>query len=279
MNLLKIFERPKLHASWSYQTEGVIWRVLPSASVLIGEERNLDSKQVSFFCLDATTGTPLWEHLTFDEQWWISIEHVHNNVLFFHEFATPDLPDHKKIRAVQLDSGKTLWTNDEVQFAFAQGTSVYVTKTGFEDRHYFEADLLTGVITREISYEEFAKLQSTSEPNDTDLTFSETYDGTQSWMSLLKGAIVKSLQNSVQTDYIEYGELFIFSIYLAESPTNANVQTYNQQLIIVDKTGKQMFHEMLNTGMMYPVPDTLVCRGDMVYYIKNKTTLSAVHVQ
>src|SRR5258707_14789953 len=102
--------------AWQYTTKGNLWRLFPSASGhIVLEDRNVERKEVSFACLDHQTGKVFWADVQFQERWWISIDSICSGVLFLHEYASPDMPDHKKIYAVDLSSGVLIWSNQAMK--------------------------------------------------------------------------------------------------------------------------------------------------------------------
>jgi len=277
MSLMKIFQGSKLKISWTHQSKEIIWRLLPTSSnLLIGEARNPEMKQVSFFCIDARTGKPFWQNLTFDEQWWVGIEGVHRDVLFFHEFATPELPEHKKIRAVKTVSGEQLWVNEEVQFFKASGNVVYVSKMGFEQQQFFELDLLGGSIRREISFEDVSGLEAESDFSGTNIQFPSHLNKDESIANSLKGIVVKEIKSSVYAEHIEHGAQVIVGYYLPAEKSNQEHPMLNQYLMVGDSRGKQVFQDVINVGVSYPTPDGFLCMNDTLYYIRNRKELVAV---
>src|SRR5713101_5946050 len=102
----------EIRVAWQYTTGGKLWRLYPSASGrIVVEDRDVERKKVSFTCLDQMTGRVLWTDLQFAEKWWITIDSIYHDVLFLHEYATPDMPEHKKIHAVDVESGRLSWSN------------------------------------------------------------------------------------------------------------------------------------------------------------------------
>ena len=93
MRLFSTKKKETIAPIWEFTARGIIWRLLLSENgFFVGEERNLESKTVSFFCLDQRSGSPLWNDRTFPEHWWISLEATHKNIVFIHEFVSPDMP-------------------------------------------------------------------------------------------------------------------------------------------------------------------------------------------
>src|SRR5689334_20968235 len=101
MSVLKLFKSRRRKVEWSYSTKGYLWRLVPSENGLfVIEDRDVESRKVTFACLDRQTGTVLWQGLALSEQWWITVDRIHNDLLFLHEYASPDMPEQKKIYAI-----------------------------------------------------------------------------------------------------------------------------------------------------------------------------------
>src|SRR5258705_3352973 len=140
-----------LAPAWEFHVRGIIWRLLVSGKgQFVGEERNINERSVSFFCIDSESGTPLWRDLRLAEPWWIGIEALHDDLVLLHEFAMPDFPDHKKIHALDLSSGKLLWSNEEVTYLFSHGNAIYAAKDLNDVRTYLELDSMSGKERREL---------------------------------------------------------------------------------------------------------------------------------
>ncbi|HMK38971.1 MAG TPA: DUF4905 domain-containing protein, partial [Bacteroidota bacterium] len=147
--MTSIFRRRKLEPSWEYAAEGIIWRLHPAGKgMLIGEERNIESRTTSFFSV-GPSGT-LWKGKNFGEQWWTGIETVHRGVLFLYGFATPDLPGRRGITAVDCATGDLLWKNGELTFIAAAGGSMYASRDALEGPRVAEWDSRTGALVKEL---------------------------------------------------------------------------------------------------------------------------------
>ena len=71
----------------TYKTGKQIWRILISGSekVLI-EKRDMESKEVYFDCLDLVSGEYVFTDLQFEEKFWLGIEKIYKDVIFFHKY-------------------------------------------------------------------------------------------------------------------------------------------------------------------------------------------------
>jgi len=110
---VSLFTR-NLRVRWLYTPGATIWRVHPAVrGRILGEERDLERKQVSFFALDMATGSELWHKPGVGDPWWVGMNRVAGDLLFLHGFATPDMPVERGVTVVAAATGEFLWSRAE----------------------------------------------------------------------------------------------------------------------------------------------------------------------
>ena len=279
MNLFSILRSKKLVPSWEYKTRGVVWRLLPApGGFLVGEDRDHASRSVTFFCLEEKTGNVRWKDVGFKEPWWIGIETIHKNIVLLHEFARPDLPEHKKIIAVDIDSARKLWRNEELKFLFAHEECVYASKEMFETSLVFELDLLTGAVLREfrdqLEYIHVLRDTAASKQNN-DVEFPHPTPG-QNDLDKRISRHIPSDKLRGEVEILEKDAYAVVGYYENTSPSPFE-QELDQHLKVVDTdSGSLLFSDILAQKAKTPVPDLFFARGDFLFYIKNKNLLRAV---
>ncbi len=137
--------------AWTYDAGAYIWRfVFSGDGRILGEARDPEQKQTSFFCLRESDGSVLWEGLRSDEPWWVGFEAVEAGRFYLHGFRKPDMPQHLGIRAHDLATGTPLWRNDELTFVLARGEHVYASREGFSGLAFFRLSAEDGQISEEL---------------------------------------------------------------------------------------------------------------------------------
>lgn len=140
----------KLKKKYVHNNKRQIFRLLPTDSgKLIIEERETENKQAYFNCLKIGNGKKIFKDFQLEEKFWIGIEAVHSDLIFFHKFAKPDMPQHTGIIAFDIDNQKIIWRDDYRTFLFIKDEKVYAYQQLFEDRKYFTLNLKTGEVIEE----------------------------------------------------------------------------------------------------------------------------------
>ena len=283
MNIPSLFQQKQLKPSWSYTTSGVLWRLLFSeANFIVGEDRDTVAKQVSFFCLNADNGDVLWKNVSFGEPWWMGIEAVVRDKVFLHGFKKPDMPEHGRIIAVDLGTGRELWRNNDYAFLYATTDRVMAFRDMFERRMYYELDAATGEFLRELTEPPADLYETKSGRHGRDnFLFPESLSDDGSEFSLVAPLIDKYCTRSAIRGSVEYvrsnGKLVFNYHAIQDRDEEKNLDVLQNRLCIVDEeNGKQVYADIINSSTPGAVPDSFFVDESTAYYIKEKNILIAV---
>ena len=250
MKIRSLFQSRRRTPDWTYDAGGTIWRILFSeAGRIIGECRHQDQKLATFFCLDETTGSALWQERRLEEPWWIGIEAIQENVLLLHEYAKPDLPQHKKIHALDVESGKELWKSDHLGYWFGFEGRVYCLEEKFEKRIGYGLDLQTGMVEE---------------------TYEESLDE-------LAGKVTRGANVVGHIEFIKEQGYILLGYHAAGKPSKTEAPLFQNRFVIIDaEDGKTVFEETLARDVRAIVPDSFFAKPPFVYFIKDQKALSAL---
>ncbi len=275
------FQTNKIKPTWHYKASGVIWRLVPTSSgKLIGESRNLEKKEASFFCLNRKTGEVLWEGATFGEQWWIDIEAVHEDTLLLHKFATPELPEHQSIIAVDVLAGTRLWQNDEVKLEAVTERALYASRwTERGDRLILGLDYKTGKILESLDDLKSGlaitdpQLTGVQDPEMPEPVFDLATFNSPANISIREHCNPESLVGQVEC--IERPRHLIFSYYQPASPSSK--ESMNNILKILDRQKNTIiFSETICHNSLAAVPENFFVQDGMLFFVRERTELIAI---
>ncbi len=286
MKIFSFLNHSRRFPEWSYTSTGRIWRLLFSdTGRIIGESRNPDLKQASFFCVDEKTGQNLWENLTMQEPWWVGMESVQKDVLLLHEFAKPDLPEHKVIKAYDVESARLLWHNQEMTYWFGYQNSVYAYKTLFERRIGYSLDLRSGEVAKEYddTFEGLEQVRSLAQSEDRleDYRFPQIFGPhtADPRSTAVIERVTKRDRIMGDVEFVREKEYLLFNYHVPEKTSRPEAVSLENHLEIVEvEKNEKVFSELLTRGAKSPVPDSFFVKGDFVYYVKDEHTLSALRL-
>ncbi len=282
MKISSLFHHRHIAPRWTFTTQGILWRLLFSdTNFIVGEDRDTEKKSVTFFCLNAQNGDALWKDISYDEAWWIGIEAVVHDRLYLHGFRKPDMPEHSKIIAVDLGTGKVLWRNDYYSFLFATPDTVIVFRDLFEQRMFYELNAATGELIAEMK-DRPADAYEVKEGNHgrTDFLFPHVLSGDDENVSLRKLIEKSTHEEEIRSD-IEYarsnGKAIVNFHVVVKSASEAAREILQNRLYVLDeRTGKELYAEVVNAETPAAVPDSFFIDRSIVYFIKERKTLVAL---
>jgi Domain of unknown function (DUF4905) len=270
--------------TWEYHARGSIWRlVVADSGLLVGEERDTSRRVAGFFCLNQVTGEALWHYSDPKEKWWIGIETTHRDHLFLHGYATPDMPGHKGIIAIDLFIGKVVWRMSEPRFLVASGETIFVSSDVGNDRTLVQLDAGTGEAVRYLNPhdKEFEEAFNEGNVNSAGvpelphpIEFSEEFDA-RAEMLIGKQIAPENVIGAVEC--LVRNPLLIFSYHERMSPDQENYLR-NSIAIVNMSSGSLLFSETLNSRVTSVAPESFFVCNSMLYFIRERTSLVAIRL-
>jgi len=267
---------------YSHKNKNQIWRILISnTDKLILETRNINTKEVFYCCFKLNTGKKIFSGLQLEEKYWIGIETVYNDIIFFHKFPKPDLPGHKEIIAFDINEQKVIWSNKETAFLFIYNNKVYGFKQGFEERFFYAFELMTGELAEDLGtdFKTVNKLKSLA-------------DKQQNWELYLypevfhKGETNNDIEKLIlkQTNDLDIvGEV--------EYNICQNILFFNYHILLTDNTyinkffaedlntGKIILSEVLNKESKSLFTDSFFIYKDLLFLLKEKNEIEVYRLK
>ncbi|MEK7818902.1 MAG: DUF4905 domain-containing protein [Bacteroidota bacterium] len=272
--LASLFQKSYLKPNWKFSVNGIIWRIIyTDLNFLVGEDRDIEKKKVTFFCLNLENGNLLWKNLSVLDDWWVGIEKIIDDKIIFHGFKKPDMPEHKKIIVADLGTGKIIWQNDDYPFYSANKNFIYAYRDLFERRIYYKLNSSNGEIVEEIDDLNDEILQSSFNKSNSNLIYPEpiSFLDDAEYLKIVEGIIPK--ENLVgEIEFVILNENAIFSFHKKNKTNLQNI------IIVINRKGEILHEEILTDETEYPTPDTFFVNYKTLFYIKNRNTIVALPI-
>jgi hypothetical protein len=281
-----LFGSHNLTPAWTFAASGIIWRmVLADSGFIIGECRDPQARLASFFSVETETGAVLWKDLHLDEQWWVGLEAVHNDVVLFHGFASPDMPEHRGIQAFEMRTGRRLWSNRDVSFWFCSQDRVIAYRDLFERRVGHEIDLQTGSLIRtyDASLQELHALREQAAAVQTlpDAILPELFEEDKAGEAITrlvkKETKGKSLAGNIE--YILHGDVVVFNYHERSRGDATQAASLENHLFVYQLSArKRMFDEIIGRNLTGYVPDSFFVNRNHLLFVNNQHVLTALNL-
>lgn len=161
----------KLELHFSRPFEADIWEQSISDSRLLLTMRDAQSLNVSFSLMNLTDGSFIFEDLTFEEDWWVSVYHFFSDVALFQVYEDTQDIEARSYFALDLNSQEAIWSLDSVIALGRQGDFVQM-RSREDESDPFWIDIRSGevlnsfpeeIVVGDISYQVKSPLHYTEE--------------------------------------------------------------------------------------------------------------------
>ncbi len=273
---MRLFTR-NLNSRWLYTPGATIWRVHPAVrGRILGEERDLVRKQVSFFALDMATGDVLWHKPGVGDPWWVGMNRVVGDLLFLHGFATPDLPVQRGVTVIATATGEHLWSRAEWSIESVDEGSLSVR----EDRRGGSVVLAVDSATGSVLNQNLAPDRPAQPPEDplAAVEFPDVLSGAEvqehpSGRFMSQQWSVDRLAGPIEI--LEHPALVMMAA--SEQKGEGGEGTYVHHLRVVKRdTGRLVYRDILDASAKGPGMDAFFVQDHALVYVRERRTLCAV---
>ena len=254
----------KIKKKFRFSDKNQIWRLLISETdKIVIETRNTELKEVFFHCYNLTNGKRVFKDFQLAEKFWVGIEKIYNDIIYFHGFAKPNMPEHKKIFAYNLNQMSLLWEND-LTFITLFENKIYASEKKFNIQKIFTLNPENGI--KEESDENLNSILEMAEHTDNydDYFYPEKYSKGEN-LELDEFLQEEFKANSDTLEYIIYGNLLFFNYYELSNNLLDNIFVVYD----IDKR-KKVQSDILNRGLSFVSADSFFIYKNFLIILKNK---------
>lgn len=250
---------------YKYDNGRQLFRLLPTdTGKLVIEERDRTIKEAFFSCLDVYSGRIIFSDLQFDEKYWIGIEKIYKDVILFHRFERPDLPNHRGIVAYGIKSQSVLWELPH-KLLFAADDKIYLIQNDFGIQRIIAIDYLSGEMEN-IPNELFDVQPEKEEFNNyfysNKLSQNEFFEVVHPDLKkCISDYLIKDSINFISKDQFSF---FSFH-YISDNKKFDNI------FFATDQNGTIIFQEKLNSGLDKLEPESFFIKDDLLFLLFGST--------
>jgi len=270
--------KPAVPTLWTYAPGGVVWRMVPSEDgVLVGEDRYKEDKRVLFFCLDLRTGKELWSRKSLEEPWWLGIEATHQGLVFVHEFARPDMPEHTGIIALDLRTGDIRWMKKEMQFRGVRDGVILGRERGALEDRFHLVKVENGEVLREVTAEDVSDFpgETAGEVSGRIRYPSCVSKDDAGWDSFESVADTRRMVGECEAVEVDERRIFCYHAGYERHPEQSILE---HRMVIVDARGRKVYEDILHDRAHLPVYDAFFVLDGRLCYVRKERELVCLDV-
>jgi hypothetical protein len=265
---------------WQFSVSGTIWRIATDGSShIIGEERDVQQKKASFFCLERGSGGVLWSGRRLGEDWWIGMEACVGGVLYLHGFATPELPGHRGITAVDVRTGTVLWADEQIMFLAASEGNLHAVRGGITGNQISELDPRSGEVRQTFRADDrlLHSIRNTGTGSANEVAFPGPLpDGEASDVGV--GRLVRERPGAGMIGYIDHPITPVLTSSISQGGAEpGDIPSRDWILEVFDRrSGEVVLMETLSQKTHWTVQETVFVLQNTLYFVRDYRTLVAV---
>lgn len=254
---------PDLIKHFSWDAGNTIWNMVVHATdmLIILEVRDEQAFQTTLAAVHARTGEVRWSGVQLSEPWWISLLEARNGVVLVQEYLTRGNPDHKALVALDTTNHRIRWRVNEFSFHHWQEGTILGYAT--------EQDPVQAVIhvaTGECVIQAWE--HTISHPPSVihkPVLYAQGIPYFTTVSRFLRQALTVTAVGAIE--YMERAHSVCISYYVEQAHGLANY------LLVTDREGRVMLHDVLGTGLKGLGTDTFFNLSDCLIFVKNKKEL------
>jgi len=272
----------KIKKEYNYTNKRQIWRLLPTPSdKMVIEERDTESKEVFYNCLEISSGVSIFKNLQLEEKYWVGIEIIYNDLILFHKYPERDMPGHRGIIAFDINSQKILWQNYNYIFLFIWDEKIYCYQITFEGRKFYTVDIFSGELIEDLGEDSnsinILREKSFDAVSYEDYLFPEAFNTSSAKNSELIDFMQNFRKNHVIVGEIEFVKLDGYILLNCHEPLkDGNLKNTFRAIEISSK--KIIFEEKLNFQTKAFVPDSFFIKDNFLFLLIEKTKLTVCSI-
>jgi hypothetical protein len=206
---------------------------------------------------------------------------VSASVLFLHGFASPDLPIHRSVHAIDIESGELLWSAGELRFSFATPDAVFAAEDAIGGTTIFELDPRTGARRR--SWKDGEDPAGGSRPREDEgegLMFPVPLGIVEQEHPVVAASILRVFPRAAaSSEVLVDGTLVVAGCTTAAEESGAGDPAQSAILVLRREGGEILYREDFTGAAGSAGPSSFFVRDGILVYVRERTILTGVDLR
>lgn len=272
----------KLKKKFKFSDSNQIWRIkITDTDKLFVETRDTEKMKAYFHSYDLFSGKKIFSEHQMSENFWLGIEAIKDDIVFFHRYAKPDMPGHRGIIAFDINTQEVLWENETYAFLFLKDDLIYVYQERFESRGFYTLNINSGEVVEELgnNSDEINILRDDAERSVdySSYVFPEKYFGAidEEDVDLIISSEIKNIEITGEVEFINSNALLLFNYHQAGKERDF----INKFKAFDLSKKKEILSDILNKSANAFAPDSFFIYKNIIVLLKEKKEIIILEIK
>lgn len=239
-----------------------IWEVRASGSYVLITTRDTEQLQVAFSLFDIDKNNFIWQDISFEESWWISVYHFSGEMIVFQTYTDTQDIEARSIFGFDLKTMEANWSINDVSVRLRGKSWLEVCPIRDETAGSFVINIKTGETT-----EHFPKAPHS--PGEPGQIAPNHYEADSPHFKTLADFLQSKwdMITDGSCDYLETNDFFIISA------NSKSEKYYDLNLFVFDHSGNLLLREKLDSDMKGLATGTFFILNQTLIFVREKRNL------
>ena len=249
----------------NYNFEGKIWNTTFSKEFCVLEIRDESTRQVSFSCINLTTGIILWKNLSPEKSWWLSLVGIFDEFLILHKYSSNQKPEPKGLLIIDALSGAIVERIDDWIF-FNYAVNILTVYQLQNNQPVYKDINLTTLLSESPQATLSNHLLLSNSPQVATFEKINHYPDDSPYFPTIYKFLYRLMNiDAVKgVDYLEISNKIIISYYIYRDKSFLNY------LLVTNRSRQILLNDLIAEAEGIGI-DTFTVKSDTLLYVKNQT--------
>lgn len=240
----------------NYNFNGKIWNTTFGGDYCVLEIRDEINRQVSFSCVNISKGNILWENLSPEKSWWLSLVGIFDEFLFIHKYSSSQKPEPEGLLVLAIESGENMMKLEGWIFFNYQENILTIYQLQ-NNQPVYKRITLKKIVENNIDSLSNSDSHAVIHYPETSPYFPTIF---KFLYRLLNIDAVKAV------DYLEISNKIIISYYIYKD------KSFQNYLLVTNRTREILLNDLIAETEGIGI-DTFTVKSETLLYVKNQTQL------
>lgn len=125
-------------SEFSIEFDAPIWEIRPAGNLLLVTLKDKEQLQTTFSLFDLSTNAFLFENISFEEDWWVSLYLFDGEIAVFQHYDDTQDIEKRSVFGFDCSKQEVLWAIEDIKLQQVDSQTIYCVPMDAEEGYYFD---------------------------------------------------------------------------------------------------------------------------------------------